>query len=230
MPLIKAGKLRALVQTGAKRWFELPDTPTMEEVGIANAYFETLQVLLGPQNMPGEITDRLSKAVVKALAAPELREQLLKDRLCGFRNRLRRTQTIDRQGSRQVARRHRRSQADGELNGISESVTRDWFRHDHYRGGLGRLRSRQPAIGAIGAFGPLDRGRAGHGTGSRAGRCARYVCLVLLQQVLYVARRDGTLAAARHIAWDRFRPSPDYGWRIVGDGDGGVAWYARRLR
>ena len=28
--------------------------------------------------MPGEITDRLSKAVVKVLAAPELREQLLK--------------------------------------------------------------------------------------------------------------------------------------------------------
>jgi tripartite-type tricarboxylate transporter receptor subunit TctC len=78
MPLIKAGKLRALVQTGAKRWFELADTPTMEEAGIANAESETLQVLLGPQNMPGEITDRLSKAVVKALAAPELREQLLK--------------------------------------------------------------------------------------------------------------------------------------------------------
>jgi tripartite-type tricarboxylate transporter receptor subunit TctC len=78
MPLIKAGKLRALVQTGAKRWFELADTPTMEEAGIANAESETLQVLLGPQNMPDETTDRLSKAVVKALAAPELREQLLK--------------------------------------------------------------------------------------------------------------------------------------------------------
>jgi tripartite-type tricarboxylate transporter receptor subunit TctC len=50
----------------------------MEEAGIANAESETLQVLLGPQNMPDETTDRLSKAVVKALAAPELREQLLK--------------------------------------------------------------------------------------------------------------------------------------------------------
>jgi tripartite-type tricarboxylate transporter receptor subunit TctC len=78
MPLIKAGKLRALVQTGAKRWFELPDTPTMEEAGIANAESETLQVLLGPQNMSNEVTDRLSKAVVKVLATPELREQLLK--------------------------------------------------------------------------------------------------------------------------------------------------------
>ncbi|HEX3505140.1 MAG TPA: tripartite tricarboxylate transporter substrate binding protein [Xanthobacteraceae bacterium] len=78
MPLIKAGSLRALVQTGAKRWYELPDTPTMEEAGIANAESETLQVLLAPPNLPSDVTDRLSKAVVKVLAAPELRDQLLK--------------------------------------------------------------------------------------------------------------------------------------------------------
>jgi tripartite-type tricarboxylate transporter receptor subunit TctC len=78
MPLIKAGKLRALVQTGAERWFELSDTPTMEEAGIANAQSETLQVLLAPANLPSNITDRLGKAVVKVLASPELRDQLLK--------------------------------------------------------------------------------------------------------------------------------------------------------
>ena len=37
IPLIKAGELRALVQTGAQRWFELPNVPTMEEAGIPNA-------------------------------------------------------------------------------------------------------------------------------------------------------------------------------------------------
>ena len=78
MPLIKAGKLRALVQTGAKRWFELPDTPTMEEAGIANAESETLQVLLAPAKTTSDVTDRLSEAVVKVLAAPDLRDQLLK--------------------------------------------------------------------------------------------------------------------------------------------------------
>ena len=79
MPLIKAGKLRALVQTGAKRWFELPDTPTMEEAGgIANAQSETLQVLLAPAKTTSDVTDRLSEAVVKVLAAPDLRDQLLK--------------------------------------------------------------------------------------------------------------------------------------------------------
>ena len=37
MPLIKAGKMRALIQTGDKRWFELPDVPTLSEVGIHDA-------------------------------------------------------------------------------------------------------------------------------------------------------------------------------------------------
>jgi tripartite-type tricarboxylate transporter receptor subunit TctC len=78
MPLIKAGSLRALVQTGAKRWYELPDTPTMEEAGIANAESETLQVLLAPRNLPDDVRDRLSKAVVKVLANPQLRDRLLK--------------------------------------------------------------------------------------------------------------------------------------------------------
>lgn len=78
MPLIKAGSLRALVQTGAKRWYELPNTPTMEEAGIVNAKSETLQVLLAPRNLPDDVRDRLSKAVVKVLANPEPRDELLK--------------------------------------------------------------------------------------------------------------------------------------------------------
>ncbi|MGA2892793.1 MAG: tripartite tricarboxylate transporter substrate binding protein [Xanthobacteraceae bacterium] len=78
MPLIKAGKLRALVQTGAQRWFELPDVPTMEEAGIRNAESETLQVLLAPAQTPSAIAARIGNAAVKVLANPALREQLLK--------------------------------------------------------------------------------------------------------------------------------------------------------
>ena len=78
MPLIKAGKLRALVQTGAKRWFELPTRRRWKKPASHNAESETLQVLLAPANTPSDITERLSKAVVKVLADPKLREQLLK--------------------------------------------------------------------------------------------------------------------------------------------------------
>lgn len=78
MPLIKAGKLRALVQTGAKRWFELPDVPTMEEAGIQNSESETLQILLAPAKTPPDITHRISDAVTKILTNPPIRDQLLK--------------------------------------------------------------------------------------------------------------------------------------------------------
>jgi tripartite-type tricarboxylate transporter receptor subunit TctC len=77
MPLVKAGKMRALVQTGGKRWFELPDVPTLHEAGIANAESETLQVLLAPAKTPQAVVDRLSEAVVKILKSPQIRENLL---------------------------------------------------------------------------------------------------------------------------------------------------------
>ena len=78
IPLIKAGKLRALVQTGAKRWFELPDVPTVEEAGIGNDESETLQTLMAPAKTPAPVIDKISKAVVKVLARPDIRRHLLK--------------------------------------------------------------------------------------------------------------------------------------------------------
>jgi tripartite-type tricarboxylate transporter receptor subunit TctC len=78
MPLIKGGKLRALVQTGEERWFELPDVPTLKQAGIADAESETLQILLAPAKTPQVVANRLSAAVVKVLKNPQIRENLLK--------------------------------------------------------------------------------------------------------------------------------------------------------
>lgn len=77
MPLVKAGKMRAIIQTGDKRWFELPDVPTLGEAGIANAESETLQILLAPAKTPKDVVDKLSAAVVKVLKDPKIRENLL---------------------------------------------------------------------------------------------------------------------------------------------------------
>jgi tripartite-type tricarboxylate transporter receptor subunit TctC len=78
MPLIKAGKLRALIQTGDKRWFELPDVPTLSEAGVHDAKSETLQILLAPPKTPAAVRSRLSQAVVKVLQSTQIRDQLLK--------------------------------------------------------------------------------------------------------------------------------------------------------
>jgi len=77
IPLTKAGKVRALVQTGSKRWFELPDVPTMDEAGIPNASSEVLQVLLAPKGTPQKVVDRIAAAVVKVLAQPDIQKRLL---------------------------------------------------------------------------------------------------------------------------------------------------------
>lgn len=76
MPLIKAGKLKALAATSAKRPTSLPEVPTLAESGVAG--YETLAWfgLLAPAKTAPEITTALHREVQKALARPEVRETL----------------------------------------------------------------------------------------------------------------------------------------------------------
>jgi tripartite-type tricarboxylate transporter receptor subunit TctC len=76
LPHIKAGKMRALAITGAKRHPLLPDVPTFEELGYKG--FDGVQWygIVGPANMPPAIVATLNKAINDALADPSLRERL----------------------------------------------------------------------------------------------------------------------------------------------------------
>lgn len=75
---IKAGRLRALAVTTAKRSPAVPELPTIAETGGALAGFDihTWFGLFGPAKLPAETTQRLNKAVVEALASPELKARL----------------------------------------------------------------------------------------------------------------------------------------------------------
>jgi tripartite-type tricarboxylate transporter receptor subunit TctC len=73
---IKAGSLLALVQTGATRWADLPDVPTMEEAGFPNSVSETFQALLAPAGTPQAIVQRLEKEVIAILERQDTREKL----------------------------------------------------------------------------------------------------------------------------------------------------------
>jgi tripartite-type tricarboxylate transporter receptor subunit TctC len=75
---IKAGKLRALAVTTAKRSSAVPDLPTIAESGGALAAFDinTWFGLFGPARLPAEVTQRLNHAFVEALATPELKARL----------------------------------------------------------------------------------------------------------------------------------------------------------
>lgn len=76
MPLVKAGKLKALAATSAKRPTSLPEVPTLAESGVTG--YETLAWfgLLGPAKAPPEIVAALHGEVQKALTRPEVRETL----------------------------------------------------------------------------------------------------------------------------------------------------------
>jgi tripartite-type tricarboxylate transporter receptor subunit TctC len=76
LPHIKAGKLKALAVTTAKRSSALPDVPTLAEAGVKGIDTGTWFGLLAPAATPKEITTRLNAEVVKLLAQPEFRKQL----------------------------------------------------------------------------------------------------------------------------------------------------------
>ncbi len=75
---VKAGKLRAIAVTTAKRSAAVPELPTIAESGGALAAFDihTWFGLFGPAKLPAEVTQRLNKAFVEALATPELKARL----------------------------------------------------------------------------------------------------------------------------------------------------------
>jgi tripartite-type tricarboxylate transporter receptor subunit TctC len=74
---VKNGRLRALAITGAKRWSELPEVPTIAESGVPGYEATLWLALAAPAGTPGEIVQRLHAEVGKALQDPELRHSFL---------------------------------------------------------------------------------------------------------------------------------------------------------
>ncbi len=77
---IKSGRLKALAVTTAKRSNAMPELPTMAEagaqLGLANFDVSTWFGLFGPARLTPEMTARLNKAFVDALASTELKTRM----------------------------------------------------------------------------------------------------------------------------------------------------------
>lgn len=77
LPHVKAGKLRALAVTGAKRSPVVPDIPTVAESGLPGYSAVGWIGVVAPAGTPQPIIAKLNDAIVKALAAPDVREKLI---------------------------------------------------------------------------------------------------------------------------------------------------------
>jgi len=78
MPLIRDGKLRALVTTLPKRSHLLPDVPTIAEAGYPSFSIISWAGLFGPAKMPADVVARLNKEFVAAMGRPDVQEAMQK--------------------------------------------------------------------------------------------------------------------------------------------------------
>ena len=75
-PHIKAGRLRAIAVTSAKRSGAIDDVPTMAEVGFKGQEADTLQGLLLPAGSPKVAVDRLYAEVKRMIALKDVRSRV----------------------------------------------------------------------------------------------------------------------------------------------------------
>jgi len=74
---IKAGKLKGIALTSAKRHASLPDVGTFAEAGITGFDVSAWYGLLAPAGTPKPVVVRIHDEVVKILATPEMKERFL---------------------------------------------------------------------------------------------------------------------------------------------------------
>ena len=73
---IRAGKLRAIAVTTAKRASALPDVPTIAEAGVPGYDISTWYGVWAPAGTPKEIVARMSGEIAKIVRLPQVRDRL----------------------------------------------------------------------------------------------------------------------------------------------------------
>ncbi len=73
---IQAGRVRALAVTSRERWFQLPDVPTVTELGYPELTTTVWFALVGQARLPAEIVQRMNSALQATLSAPDFAGRL----------------------------------------------------------------------------------------------------------------------------------------------------------
>ena len=79
IPQMRAGKVRALAVTSAKRSPYIPEVPTMDESGVPGyneAGSDLWFGIVGPAGIPKPVVQKLNQKLIEALRAPDMRERI----------------------------------------------------------------------------------------------------------------------------------------------------------
>ncbi|MBM3344283.1 MAG: tripartite tricarboxylate transporter substrate binding protein [Betaproteobacteria bacterium] len=76
LPHIKAGRLKAIATTSARRSPGLPDTPTFMESGVPNFDTSEWYGVFAPAGLPKPVLDKLSRELVRIVKLPDVAERL----------------------------------------------------------------------------------------------------------------------------------------------------------
>jgi len=76
IPNVESGQLRLLAVTSRSRFSELPDVPSMTELGYPDVYLDGWFGVAGPAGMPDEIVGALHAKFTSVLNSPELNRRL----------------------------------------------------------------------------------------------------------------------------------------------------------
>lgn len=79
IPQMRAGRVRALAVTSAKRSPYIPEVPTMDESGVpgySEAGSDLWFGIVGPAGMPRAVVRKLNEKLIEALRSPDMRQRI----------------------------------------------------------------------------------------------------------------------------------------------------------
>jgi tripartite-type tricarboxylate transporter receptor subunit TctC len=76
LPHIRSGGLRALGVSSSKRWFSLPDVPTIAEQGVADYDAAPWWYVSAPAGTPADVVNRLSEEIVRGVKSADMEKRM----------------------------------------------------------------------------------------------------------------------------------------------------------
>jgi len=83
MPLVKAGKIKAIALFAPERSPLMPDLPTTKELGLPSVVMENWYGVVAPADTPAAVRDKLERALLAIVATPSIQQRMAENGLSG---------------------------------------------------------------------------------------------------------------------------------------------------